>query len=75
MRVEPAGILAGLVGTNPIELITANPSGDPCADDGSGLTPYKPLAVALGDLLDLKANLLYARTDGGKHGFAGAGPI
>ena len=73
VRVEPAGILADLVGTNPIELITANPTGDPCADDGAGLTPNQPLVVPLGNLLDLRANLLYARTDGGKHGFAGAG--
>lgn len=73
VRVEPAGLLGDLVGTNHIELITANPAGDPCVDDGAGVTPNQPLNLDLGNLLGVRGNLLYARTDGGKHGFAGAG--
>ncbi|MGH9176940.1 MAG: hypothetical protein ACRD0N_00080 [Acidimicrobiales bacterium] len=71
--MEPAGLLGTLVGTSPISLIEANSPNDPCLDDGAGLTPYQPLTLDLDSLLSLRANLLYARTDGGKHGFAGAG--
>ena len=64
VRVEPAGLLSVL---NPVELFVANPNGNPCVDDTSGLANAL-VQVNGGALLNLSAELLVSRTDGGTQG-------